>query len=118
MYKSRRNNKGNDSEKDTYRGVKESNRRNTNGYKSDGVYKEYNNRIFDDSCKELLKNLAEISSEEASLTFRLYKLKDDAKYLALELSGLLSQYKLLGGDDTEFRNIFNKMFEKYVEVYY
>ncbi|MFP3228110.1 MAG: hypothetical protein RXQ71_04880 [Caldisphaera sp.] len=85
------------------------------GYKSDGDYKEYNNRLYDDSCKELLRKLAEISSEESSLVFRIYKLREEAKYMALELSGLLSQYKLLGGDYKEFQKFFEDMFEKYVE---
>ncbi|AFZ69995.1 hypothetical protein Calag_0213 [Caldisphaera lagunensis DSM 15908] len=116
MYISRRNNERNDREERKNKGFEKKDRRDANGYISNGIHKEYNNRIYDDSCKELLQMLVEVSSEEASLTFKLYKLREEAKYLALELSGLLSQYKLLGGDYKEFRTIFNSMFEKYVEV--
>ncbi|MGC9183183.1 hypothetical protein [Caldisphaera sp.] len=115
LYKSGRNNRGDFGEKEEIRSSENGIRRDLKGYKPNGSSEEYNNRVYNDSCKELLRRLAEVSSEEASLVFRIYKLREDAKYMTLELSGLLSQYRMLGGDYNEFKKFFEDMFEKYVK---
>jgi hypothetical protein len=71
LYRQGKDNEGNNRDENE-------NRRGSEGYRSVGLYKEYNSRVFNNSYKELLQRLAEVSSEEASLNFRLYRLKGRA----------------------------------------
>lgn len=109
MFKRRRN-------KEANRRNEKENRRNERRFEKDLRTPTDSHNVYEEECTELLKKLLKLSSKEASLTFELFQLLEEAKIETIRLSGLIASCKLedkkLAG---ELYIEFEKMFSKYVK---
>lgn len=116
MFKRRRNKETNDRNENEDRRAEKENRRSEKGSGEDLSTPTDSHNLYEEECTGLLKELLELSSKEASLTFELFQLLEEAKIETIRLSGLIASCKLedreLAG---ELYKEFEKMFSKYVK---
>jgi len=72
------------------RNDREGNRRSKEGPGEDLQASAEGDRMYEEECLELLKELASLSSKESSLHFQLYQLYQEAKVETIRLGGLIS----------------------------
>ncbi|MCH4815131.1 MAG: hypothetical protein QXY87_04920 [Saccharolobus sp.] len=116
MFKRKRT-KGEDrGEEKNNRGTKEENRGNEERLGEDISTTTDRNRVYEEECSELLRQLLNLSSQESALTFELYQLSEEAKVETLRLSGLIANCKYY--DKTLAEELYKELdnlFHKYLE---
>jgi ethanolamine utilization protein EutA (predicted chaperonin) len=116
MFKRRRNKETNRRDEKENRRTEKENRRNERRFGKDLRTPTDSHNVYEEECTELLKELLELSSKEASLIFELSQLLEEAKIETIRLSGLIASCKLEDKElASELYKEFEKMFSKYVK---
>lgn len=71
--------------------------------------------MYEEECSEILRELLKLSSQEASLRFKLFELTEAAKVEIIRLSGLAAECDLFDAEAVkEIRERLDRLFKKYV----
>ncbi|MEM0122119.1 MAG: hypothetical protein QXZ23_10955 [Saccharolobus sp.] len=113
MFRRGRTKKENRGEEEKNRGTEEKNRRDEKRSRENIQPTE---RGYEEECSELLRQLLRLSSTEASLTFELYQLLEEARIETIRLGGLIASCRLQNPKlADQLYNEFEKLFTKYVK---
>ncbi|QGA54304.1 hypothetical protein GFS03_06815 [Sulfolobus sp. E5-1-F] len=98
------------------RRVEKENRRNKKRSREDLQITTDSDKMYEEECSELLKQLLKLSSKESALTFELYQLLEEAKVETLRLSGMIANCKYYNKElAEELYKELEDLFHKYLE---
>jgi predicted RNase H-like nuclease (RuvC/YqgF family) len=116
MFKRKRTKGENRGEDEENRGTEEENRGNEKRPREDISTTIDRNRVYEEECSELLRQLLNLSSRESALTFELFQLSEEAKVETLRLAGLIANCKYY--DKALAEELYKELdilFRKYLE---
>jgi len=116
LFKRKGAKRGDREEEKTNRDDREENRRSKEGSGEDLRTSTEGDRMYEEECLELLKELVNLGSKESSLLFQLYQLYQEAKVETIRLGGLISSCNYYDQKTAEeLSHELDVFFEKYVE---